>query len=223
MSENKSSTVSNIMRIVVPIAIIALVAFGVISIQNSLNSALSPLKQTNSDLSTQVSNILHPTPTVIPDPVTIINEVRALARLETIQYTVEKVITVEVNQGVLGPLIGDRILFVGHGVVIAGIDMAKMNAEDMWLTDSVLNVRLPKADILVCTLDNTESYVYDRETGILTHGVVTLETTARQAAEQEICIAALEDGILDMAQQNAELFLEKFFESLGYKDAVFVH
>jgi len=38
-------------------------------------------------------------------------------------YTVEKLITAETNQGVLASLFGDRLLFVAHGYVIAGIDM----------------------------------------------------------------------------------------------------
>ncbi len=44
---------------------------------------------------------------------------------------------------------------------------------------------------------------------------------ARQAAEQEIRKAAEDDGILEMAQHNAETFLEPFFASLGYPHAVF--
>jgi hypothetical protein len=62
----------------------------------------------NEQLSTQVYDLLHPTPTVIPDPVTIINEVRAVAKLETIHYTVEKVVTAETRQGLLAPFFGDR-------------------------------------------------------------------------------------------------------------------
>jgi hypothetical protein len=83
-------------------------------------------------------------------------------------------------------------------------------------------VRLPAPEILVATLDNELSYVYDRDTGLLTHGDTNLETEARQAAEQEIRAAALEDGILDQARINAEVFLEKFFQALGYSPVVFV-
>ncbi len=59
--------------------------------------------------------------------------------------------------------------------------------------------------------------------GALTHGDEDLETLARQAAEQEIYKAAMEDGILDLAQQNAEHFLEKFFEALGYENVIFLN
>ncbi|RME90066.1 MAG: DUF4230 domain-containing protein [Anaerolineae bacterium] len=183
--------------------------------------AIQPLQQANSALQTQVSELLHPTPTVIPDPVTYIHEVRALARLETIQYSIEKVITAETGQGAFDFLFGDRLLFVAHGIVIAGIDMEKIQPEDMRLENGVLYVHLPPPEIFVATLDNEKSYVYDRETGLLTHGDVNLETTARQVAEVEIRKAAEEDGILEIARQNAEIFLQKFFQSLGYKTVIF--
>jgi hypothetical protein len=55
----------------------------------------------------------------------------------------------------------------------------------------------------------------------LSRGDVNLETTARQAAEEEIRKAAVEDGILDLAQQNAITYLTKFFAALGYKNTIF--
>jgi len=192
------------------------------SINNSLHRALNPLEQTNQSLSTQVSDLLHPTPTIIPDPVTIIHDVQALSRLETIRYTIEKVITAEENQGALKLFIGDKLLFVAHGYVIAGIDMSKIQPGDLWLENGVLNVRLPAAEVLVVTLDNNKSYVYDRQTGLLTSGDPNLETSVRQAAEDEIRKAALADGILDQAQANAQTSLRWFFESLGYKQVNFV-
>ena len=90
--------------------------------------AVPAINQANQSLQTQVSNLLHPTPTIIPDPITYINEIRALARLETIQYSVEKVITGEMGGGTFQSLFGDKILFVGHGTVIAGIDMDEASA-----------------------------------------------------------------------------------------------
>jgi hypothetical protein len=220
---NPNSPISpkSIVWLVVILVAAATVWFVIASVQNSLNTTLSPLRQTNSLLGTQVADLLHPTPTVIPDPVTIIHEVRALARLETIQYSVEKVITAEVNQGLFGPLFGDRLLFVAHGTVIAGIDMQKIAPADLWLQDGVLNVHLPAAEIFVADLDNQKSYVYDRQTGLLTHGDINLETAARQVAEDQIRQAALDDGILDLAGQNAEAYLTRLFLALGYPDVVF--
>jgi hypothetical protein len=211
-----------LLKVALVILAIALIWFLVTVVNHNISDTLNPLQHANSELGTQVASLLHPTPTIIPDPVTIITDVQALARLETIRYTVEKVVTAEVNQGVLGPLFGDRLLFVAHGYVIAGIDMSKMTAQDLWLDGEVLNVRLPKTEVLVATLDNDKSYVYDRQTGLFTHGDPTLETQVRQVAEQEILKAAIDDGVLDQATTNAQTYLHWFFESLGYKQVNFV-
>jgi len=190
---------------------------------NAASAPFQGLQQANESMQTQVAQLLNPTPTIIPDPVTYINEIRALARLETIQYSIEKVITAEVGQGTFAFAFGDKLLFVAHGIVIAGIDMEKLQPGDMRLENGVLYVRLPPTEIFIATLDNEKSYVYDRETGLLTKGTVDLETLARQAAEDEIRKAALEDGILTQGQTNAETYLLKFFTALGYKTVLFEH
>ena len=76
------------------------------------------------------------------------------------------------------------------------------NPEDLRLENDVLYVTLPEAEIFVVAIDNQQSYVYDRDTGIFSHGEVDLETEARRAAELEIEESALDDGILDLAAQN---------------------
>jgi hypothetical protein len=223
MTNQSSPKLVRILLWSIPILLIGAGIFVLLrTVERSIERLVAPLEQTNQLLGTQVAELLHPTPTIIPDPVTIIYEVRAVARLETIQYSVEKIIAAEENQGIFAPLLGDRLLFVAHGEVIAGIDMSKIQVEDLWLEDGILHVRLPEPEILVATLDNELSYVYDRDTGILTHGDANLETAARQAADQEIRAAALADGILEQARINAEVFLEKFFQSLGYSPVVFV-
>jgi hypothetical protein len=201
----------------------AAVVGGVLSIQRITQRAVQPVSDMTSELSTQVARILHPTPTVLPDPITIINQIRPLARLETIQYTVEKVITAEVGQNSLAPLFGDKLLFVGHGYVTAGVDLQDIGAQDFVVEDGVIRVRLPGAEIFEATLDNDKSYVYDRETGLLTHGDINLETTARQTAEEQIKQAALDDGILAQAQTNAESYMQSLLNKLGYSQVIFIH
>jgi hypothetical protein len=200
----------------------AVTATGIIlSIQRTTRQVVQPVSEMTSDLGTQVARILHPTPTILPDPITIINQIRPLARLETIQYTVEKVITAEVGQGALAPLFGDRLLFVGHGYVTAGVDLAKLTSEDLVFKDGQMKVHLPEAEIFVATLDNAKSYVYDRDTGLLRHGDINLETAARQEAESQIRQAALEDGILKQAQANAESFIQSLLNKLGFTQVTF--
>ncbi|MEA3351497.1 MAG: DUF4230 domain-containing protein [Chloroflexota bacterium] len=192
------------------------------AVRDTTEDALKPVNDMTGGLATQVTRFLHPTPTVLPDPVTIIRDVATLSRLETIQYSVEKVVTADKGQGNLEFLFGDEMIFVAHGVVIAGVDLGELDDSDLWLDNGMLYVRLPEAEIFIATLDNDKSYVYDRDTGLFTKGDIHLETSARQVAEDEIEKAALEDGILELAQVNAENFLVRFLENLGYPDVVFV-
>jgi hypothetical protein len=188
----------------------------------SIQRATQPVASLSNSMATEVANVLHPTATIRPDPVTIVREVRSLARLETIQYSVEKVITAESGQGPFGFLFGDRLLLVAHGTVIAGVDLGMLAPEDVQVDDAGrVYIDLPEAEVLVATLDNDQSYVYDRDTGLLTKGNLDLETAARRAAEAEIEAAALQDGILAQAQTNAEDFLYRFLRSLDYPDVLF--
>jgi uncharacterized protein DUF4230 len=216
---------NNLLSLLILIVIVAAAYLIVQTVRNTAQAAAQPFQTLNEQsqaMQTQVANLLNPTPTIIPDPVTYINEIRALARLETIQYSIEKVITGETGGGTFQTLFGDKILFVGHGTVIAGIDMEKLQPEDMRYENGVLTVRLPPTEILVATLDNEKSYVYDRQTGVLTKPDPNLETLVRQRAEEEILKAAIEDGILEQAKINAEAYLFKFFSALGFPNTIFV-
>ena len=82
-------------------------------------------------------------------------------------------------------------------------------------------MRLPEPEIFIAALDNENSYIYDRDKGLLTKGDVHLESEARKVAEREIEKAAREDGILDLAGKNAENYLYSLFRQLGYPEVIF--
>jgi hypothetical protein len=222
MSDNNS--VRRSCFLVLVIAMLAVVAYILLSSQ--VNQVFQPLRDLGEGFGTEVAQVIHPTPTVLPDPLTVIKEVRSIARLETIEYTVEKVITAETGQGSFSFLTGEKLLFVAHGTVIAGVDLTKMASEDLWVSENVLYVRMPYPEVFIATLDNDKSYVYDYQSALIKRLLgttdFTLETTARRAAEDEIQKAALEDGILDQAQQNAQDYLVRLLRNLGYIEIVFV-
>jgi hypothetical protein len=198
-------------------------AFGMLFVVTRMTQqALLPVQQTYNGLRTQVAEILNPTPTILPDPVTIINNVRSLARLETIRYAVEKVITAESGQGFFRAWFGDKLLLVAHGLVIAGVDLEKLTPADLMIQDGMLRIHLPDPEVFSTSLDNDKSYIYDRQTGVFTHGDPNLETQARQVAEDEILNAALADGILIQAKVNAESYLSRLLNNLGFRLIAFI-
>ena len=225
--EDKNSNLRAWILILGVLIILGAGTLAIVSIvRQSLRKAeqvVQPVTNLSNNLGTQVAQVLKPTPTITVDPVTIVRQVRSLSRLETIQYTVEKVITAETGQGTFGFLFGDKLLFVAHGEVIAGVDLSKLSPNDLRVQDNVLYVTLPAPEIFVVKLDNDKSYVYDRATGALTKGNINLETEARRAAEQEIEKSAIEDNILQQAQQNAENYLYRFLLDIGnYSEVIFV-
>ncbi|MBN1315617.1 MAG: DUF4230 domain-containing protein [Anaerolineales bacterium] len=166
------------------------------------------------------------TPTIWLNPATIIHEVLPLSRLETVSYSVEKVVTVEKNQQGLADILGldEKLLFVAHGKVIAGIDLGDLVLEDITVTGDTVILTLPKPQIFISTLDNDQSYVYDHERGILNRVFEEqseMETMARRAAEDAIEEAAIADGILETADLNGQQYLRSLILALGYENVFF--
>jgi hypothetical protein len=222
------NTLSTIMSVLILIVLAAGVYFIVQTVRQTADAAAEAaqapfvgIQEANQTLQSQVSQLMNPTPTIIPDPVTHINEIRALARIETIQYTVEQVVTAEVNQGTLSFAFGSKILIQIHGVVVAGIDMEKMLPEDMQLQGDVLYVKLPPAEILTVTLNEDKTEVYTIQDGIFAELDPNLVLDTLSSGKDKITSAALEDGILTQAQRNAETFLLRFFMALGYNNVIF--
>ncbi|MGD9029031.1 MAG: DUF4230 domain-containing protein [Anaerolineae bacterium] len=206
---------------VILVLILVAVVGGGLLIFWSIRLATRPLVHAEQALQEQFDQILNPTPTIVPDPVTIIRQVRSLSRLETAAYTVEKLITAESGQGPFAFLFGDRLILVAHGQVIAGVDLGKLDESRVTVDEGgVVEVALPQAEVFVTALDSEKSYVFHRDTGVV--GMeVNLETEARKAAEEEILEAALEDGILGMAETNAESYIRHFIVTLGFKEVRF--
>jgi len=215
-STNKGTNINTIILVLILVTVVA----GGVAVVWSIRQVTQPLAATGRTVETlreQFEQAINPTPTIVPDPVSIVREVRSLSRLETAAYTIEKIITAESRQGALAFLLGDRLILVAHGQVIAGVDLEKLDENDITVNeDGSVDVVMPEAEIFVTALSSEQSYVFHRDTGVMGMNV-DLETEARRVAEEEIRNAALEDGILDMAQENAETYLRHLILALGFE------
>lgn len=158
-----------------------------------------------------------PTVTIDTSRPTVIDQVRALNRLETVNYQLEKVVSARSSGPLPDFLTSDRILLVAHGEVVGGVDLSKLAPGDIKVTTDTVTLKLPAPEILYSKLDNSKTYVYDRQTGIFSKPDPNLETQIRQVAEQQIVQAALEDGILDQARTNAQSVIRSLIIGLGYR------
>lgn len=152
----------------------------------------------------------------------VVKQMRSLARLETAVFTIEKVIDGGTTGGNIFQrlLFGDKILLIAHGQVIAGFDLSQISEKDITIEEKNVTVKLPAPTILVSTLDNSQTKVYDRQRGLLNDDD-TLESQVRQAAEASIRDAACESGILQQASDNGRKQLTALFTSLGFETITF--
>jgi hypothetical protein len=160
----------------------------------------------------QTEPILDIGPTVVES----IRDLSDLVTVEVIEYT-----TIEQGHdaGFFNFARGDRIFLFAVARIGAGVDLGQVRDQDVevdWATRSV-RIRLPEAKILYAALDNENTRVYDRDTGIFRRADRDLETQARRTAETILREQALTVGILEHATENAKTTLRAFLGGLGFE------
>ena len=152
----------------------------------------------------------------------VVNQIQQLQRLETVVYSLDKIVSGEKENAILPDfLAGDRLLMVVHGEVVAGVDFQRLNSGDVTVEGKHVRLHLPEAQVFSTRLDNARTRVYSRQTGWLVPVDPNLETKVRQEAERQIQQAALTDGILKTAHQNARTTLTGLLQGLGFTSVEF--
>jgi len=152
----------------------------------------------------------------------VVDKIQRLQRLETVVYTVDKLVTGAKENPLLPDfLTGDRLLMMVHGEVVAGIDFSNLKADDVRVEGKHVHLHLPAAQVFSTRLDSAKTRVYSRQTGLLVPTDPNLETQVRQEAERQMQEAALADGILRTAQQNANTTISSLLQGLGFEQIDF--
>jgi hypothetical protein len=153
----------------------------------------------------------------------LVIRVRGLARLETVTMRVMHVGRIRQSYGfVPDQLAGDEITFLAVGDVVAGINLAVITRQDVRVDrDGTLVMRLPASEIFMTRLDNRESHILNRDTGLLRRADPGLETKVRQFGEASIRAEAMRKGILPIANQNAEARLADFLHTVNFQKVRF--
>jgi hypothetical protein len=148
----------------------------------------------------------------------VVEKIRQLSRLETVDYSIDKIVEgARQNPYLPNFLAGDKLMLVARGDVIAGVDLSQLRASDVTVNGSHVQVRLPPAQLLGTRIDNGHTRVYSRTTGVLIEADPNLESEVRKAAEDQFTQAALADGVLDKARQNARASVSALLYGLGFK------
>src|SRR5688572_8696650 len=84
----------------------------------------------------------------------VLQQIQRLQRLETCRYNGQVIVRGDTSGWLPAWLAGDRMLFVGQGEVVAGLDLGVLKAEDVVVRGSEVSVRLPAAEVLYTRIDN---------------------------------------------------------------------
>jgi hypothetical protein len=158
------------------------------------------------------------TPTSTPTPIVVITHINKLGRLETTEFAMRTVIDLENEptnlwQQVFG---SDSLMLMAEGEVVAGFDLDKVNKEDIIVEGTTVQITLPAPEILYSRIDNERTYVYERKTGLFVPPDQSLESRARQLAEEALTNWAIERDIFTAAEDAGRLQVENLLRSLGF-------
>jgi hypothetical protein len=151
------------------------------------------------------------------DQPTVVHQIQQLQRLETVSYTMDKIISGEHGNAYLPKfLAGDRLLLVVHGEVVGGINLAGLQPGDVQIEGHKVSIHLPAAEVLSTRIDNAKTRVYSRDTGLFSSPDPNLESEVREEAERQLRQAALQDGILKIAADNARTTISGMLKGFGF-------
>jgi hypothetical protein len=151
------------------------------------------------------------------DQPTVVRQIQRLQKLETVSYTMDKIIGGARDNSYLPKfLAGDRILLVVHGEVVAGVNLGNIKPSDVTVQGHSISLHLPPAEVFSTRIDNAKSKVYSRDTGLFSSPDPNLESEVREEAERQLQQAALVDGILKSADQNARSTVSGMLTGLGF-------
>src|SRR5580698_2073710 len=150
---------------------------------------------------------------------TVVRQIQQLQRLETVNYTMDKIISGEHANAFLPKfLAGDRLLLVVHGEVVGGINLAALQPGDVMVQGQKVSIHLPAAEVFSTRIDNARTKVYSRDTGLFSSPDPNLESEVREEAERQLQQAALQDGILKTAADNARSTISGMLHGFGFRE-----
>src|SRR5258706_9803425 len=144
----------------------------------------------------------------------VVRQVQSLSQLVTVKYVMEKVVVLE-DVKWFGE---NRVLMVAHGIVKAGVDLSQLKPEDVKVSGQSIKVKLPPAQITDAYLDEKQTQVIERTTGVLRMFDKDLEQTARQNAVDDIRRGARGAGIQKDADERARMQVESLFRQMGFQE-----
>ncbi|MEL6552237.1 MAG: DUF4230 domain-containing protein [Cyanobacteria bacterium J06621_11] len=156
----------------------------------------------------------------------VIKQVQEVSELTTAVFTMEAVVPAQSDRKFGEVTIGKtNLLYVAYGEAEAGINLEALSAADVTPSETGSQVRvvLPEPRLLDVKIDVDRSNVYDYSRGLFNLGpdrASELQTLAQREAKQKIRQAACEQGILNQANERADLVVTQLLQAAGFQEVI---
>jgi ABC-type phosphate transport system auxiliary subunit len=143
----------------------------------------------------------------------VLKEITTMGKLELVNYQFKDVVESEIKKTLFPDA---KALLIVSGQAIGCIDLTKVKETDINQQGDSVFVRLPKAELCVSKVNHTESRVYDTNMFAVMDEAELVDEAYKQAEEQ-IKESALEQGILEQSQTQAQKMLGPVLEKISGK------
>ena len=174
-----------------------------------------------------LKNIFRPQPVIIDNTPVLIKEINEMAQLCTITVFDEVVadsavinmksavdmLLPDLSGFANLPVTGKRIVIIGKGRVVAGVDLKKLNERSISVEGDSVSLTLPAAEIADVIMNPSDFEVFSEMGEWSSEAVTAVKIKARNKMMER----ALERGILSKANTRSIVLLENFLRGLGFK------
>lgn len=167
--------------------------------------------RTGDRLLNTLTSLFNPQPPIpeIAHSAVVLQQIQGIQELTTTVYKMETVVPTSADR-TLGKdwvIATTKLLYLGRGEVKAGIDLGKLEQEDILVSKDKIAVNLPPSEILDSKIDVNASHIYHYDRGFLNLGpdvAPQLQTLAQQQTLDKILTTACNEGILQQADAKAK-------------------
>jgi phosphotransferase system HPr-like phosphotransfer protein len=168
-----------------------------------------------------VQSIFNPQQPVVITATVMLERIQALSQLTTVRYNYSSLITTERDMPpLLAALYGEKQIMVAVGHINAGIDLSQITPDNIVRDGRTLTITLPPPALQDCFLNEQTSYIVSRDTGIFARPASNLDTEARRYAIQQFRDMALENGILNDVQIQAQEVIQGLLSAIGEDNTI---
>lgn len=169
-------------------------------------------------------NIFRSQPVVIEETPIIIKEINTLSQLMTVTFMDEMVMdTIKpgYRMPTLVPILGgarlspslDKLVIIGKGKVIAGINLKELSEKDISQSGDSIHLNLPGSIILSTIINPTDYETFVEKGNWNETAVIALKVKIRN----ELRDRAIRQNILQLSDTRSKKILETFLKNLGFK------